>query len=107
MKIKVQNVKQELSRLKRERSASRRAQAAVLVGAMTSDLKAATPVDTGHARDSWKVTTRPDGELDVENTAEYIQRLNEGSSQQAPARFVETTALKYGTPYGTIVEVKR
>ena len=66
-------------------------------------LKDNTPVDTGHARDSWNMTSTKKG-FDIANPVEYIDNLNHGSSKQAPAFFIETTALKYGTPKGAIVE---
>ncbi|MEO0497938.1 MAG: hypothetical protein AAF141_11330 [Pseudomonadota bacterium] len=77
----------------------------------------ATPVDTGRARGNWQTTldapareqvegTTPRvGEADavaaaakmgkvafVSNNVPYIGRLNEGSSKQAPAGFVEKAA---------------
>jgi hypothetical protein len=51
-------------------------------------LRRATPVDTGHARDSWKMT-----ENGIINDAEYISDLNNGSSKQAPPFFVEKEIL--------------
>ena len=79
-------------------------------------LKAATPVDTGRARNSWILTEKENefskgglGEsnfnllgkpkenkvtpLFITNGTPYIESLNEGSSKQAPARFVEQTVL--------------
>jgi len=77
-------------------------------------LKAATPVDTGRARNSWILTEKENefskGELGgsnllgapsedkvtplfITNGTPYIESLNEGSSKQAPARFVEQTVL--------------
>lgn len=47
----------------------------------------ATPVDTGRARAGWTVDTTA---LVIENNVEYIGKLNEGHSKQAPAGFVET-----------------
>lgn len=76
------------------------------VNDMVDDLVRNTPIDTGLARASWKTTEEPNSIL-VENTTEYIEYLNDGSSKQAPSRFIETTALKYGIPFGTIVEVKQ
>lgn len=63
-------------------------------------LREATPVDTGHARDSW----RTDGSK-IYNDADYIQHLNEGSSKQAPSHFIERTLLaqKGVNPDGIIV----
>jgi len=67
------------------------------------DLKAATPVDTGAARDSWRyVGGRRSA---IVNDKEYIKNLNEGSSKQAPARFIEMVILKHTEvkPVGSIV----
>lgn len=81
----------------------------------------ATPVDTGRARFGWNITVKspsltvpPDGKYSMPNIEEhgidttfsvtpsqtiyitnrvpYIEKLNEGSSRQAPARFVELAA---------------
>jgi len=64
-------------------------------------LRRATPVDTGEARDGWRV----EGDKIV-NDVPHIKQLNEGSSQQAPARFVEQTLLSQRgvSPRGTIVK---
>lgn len=74
-----------------------------IVGSLLSELEDKTPVDTGHAKASWGLESSSDG-FKVSNSAEYIEYLNNGSSKQAPAFFVESTALKYGTPLGAIVE---
>jgi hypothetical protein len=74
------------------------------VNNMVTELKNATPVDTGNAKESWGINANP---LSVENTADYIEHLNSGSSKQAPSHFIETVALKYGTPIGVIVETKQ
>jgi hypothetical protein len=54
-------------------------------------LKEATPVDTGRARDGWKLQ---DGK--IINEVEYIEELNAGSSKQAPSHFIERTLLANG-----------
>lgn len=47
-------------------------------------LAEATPVDTGHAAAGWhKEGTH------IINDVPYVKELNEGSSQQAPANFIE------------------
>jgi hypothetical protein len=68
------------------------------------DLKQNTPVDTGLARDSWKIV---DG--NIVNEQPYIDDLNAGSSKQASAHFVEQTILnrKGVSPNGSIVVPKR
>ena len=67
---------------------------------IVSALKAATPVDTGAARDGWRIEGKA-----VVNDVPYISALNEGSSPQAPAHFVELAVLGVGgvTPNGVIV----
>ena len=79
---------------------------------LTANLIEATPIDTGYARAHWVPTvgspdmagdlgaqaaglaaaasyTLAQGKAYVANGASYIQRLNAGSSKQAPAAFVE------------------
>jgi hypothetical protein len=72
---------------------------------LKSDLIEVTPIDTGFARSSWSIQHFKD-KSEIVNDAPYINYLNEGTSTQAPARFIETTALKYGKPLGTIVQEK-
>jgi len=72
-----------------------------ILNTLTNSLKNATPVDTGHAKDSWKFNLN-----EIENTAEYIDKLNSGSSSQAPAFFIEKTILSnpFVKPNGVIVK---
>jgi len=69
---------------------------------IVSDLKEATPVDTGFARDHWKLDKNS-----ISNTTEYIQYLNQGTSKQAPEYFIEKTLLAQPgvRPSGTIVRL--
>ena len=81
-----------------------------------ADVKLMTPVDTGQARNSWYIgyTERYfDGEqgstsnitiltpkdkpqeIIVTNGVTYIQFLNNGHSQQAPIKFIESAFKKY------------
>jgi hypothetical protein len=69
---------------------------------LVKDLARATPVDTGRAQAAWRLRNNA-GKLEVVNEVEYINYLNGGSSVQAPAYFIERTALEYGVPHGTIV----
>lgn len=77
---------------------------------LAENLREATPVDTGTARDSWFVSaTVPanfTGEVMAEifNTTDYIDELNAGTSRQAPARFIETEVLRLFEPGGVIVQ---
>ncbi len=52
-------------------------------------LKEATPVDTGNARDGWKLENDK-----IVNDVEYISQLNNGSSEQAPQFFIEKVVLR-------------
>ena len=78
-----------------------------------ASVKLATPVNTGRARNSWYIgyqptfvdTTTPGvtiltkkdkpTEIIVTNGTDYIQFLNDGSSIQAPTRFIEQAFLTY------------
>ncbi len=62
-----------------------------------------TPIDTGLARASWSLEKTVEG-FKLENSVDYIEHLNQGSSKQAPKYFIEKTAIEYGTPLGQIVE---
>jgi hypothetical protein len=70
---------------------------------LVNNLKNATPVDTGMARDSWRRNNRSDV-VEVINDIEYIEALNEGHSKQAPSHFIESEALKIGKPIGSITK---
>jgi hypothetical protein len=73
--------------------------------AAVEELTQITPVDTGEAAASW--TYRVEGDkVILENDEFYVKFLNAGSSQQAPAYFIESVMLKYGTPLGPIVTYK-
>jgi HK97 gp10 family phage protein len=103
LKFRVLNVKQEFKiALSKEKKISKEnlVKQSVL---LKEDLKNNTPIDTGFARDSWQMTVNKDT-VNLTNTAPYIKYLNQGTSQQAPALFIESTALRYGKPIGTIVE---
>ena len=78
---------------------------------LVENLRDATPVDTGNARDSWFITPtspEPGDPTDVRavifNTTDYIDDLNAGTSRQAPARFIEREALQLFEPDGVIVQ---
>jgi hypothetical protein len=62
-----------------------------------ADLVKATPVDTGRARQGWQAETPKSINENgiVENNVEYIAVLNDGSSKQAPANFVENVVARY------------
>lgn len=68
-----------------------------LVDEIVIELKKATPVDTGYAASRWSrddIFKTLQDVVEIENDAEYINRLNDGYSQQAPAYFVEQTVFR-------------
>lgn len=103
--ISIKNIASEFSKLKDSLKNELLTKSELSTSALLSDLKEATPVDTGFAKASWSKTKSSKGHI-IENTAEYIQHLNQGTSKQAPAHFIESIALRYGRPVGTIIEVK-
>jgi hypothetical protein len=62
-----------------------------------------TPVATGAARDSWRLEGTT-----VVSDSPYMAHLNYGSSEQAPAHFIERAVLADPSlvPKGTIVLMK-
>jgi hypothetical protein len=102
MKLTVKNVNPEIRKVLAQSEEISKKGFEARVSRMVDDLKAATPVDTGRAQSGWSLVKKLRS-IDVLNDVPYIQALNEGHSQQAPARFVERTAMKHGMPLGTIV----
>lgn len=74
------------------------------LAAMLVMLKNATPKLTGYATSRWEVVGNFP-RFRVENDASYIEYLNQGSSKKAPSFFVESVALRFGEPFGSIVTV--
>ena len=103
--VTLEGVEREFSKLFKSQEENLQLKAELKVAEMVGDLVAATPIDTGKARSSWNVEKKDKG-FDVKNDVDYIQYLNQGTSKQAPSHFIETIALQYGRPLGTIVEVK-
>lgn len=73
--------------------------------AAARDLAAATPEDTGFAATHWTVVPLGLGKgYAIRNPADYLRQLNQGSSQQAGARFIERIMLRYGRLTGRTLE---
>lgn len=70
---------------------------------LLEQLRDATPVKTGEARDGWVI----EGDSLV-NRVDHIEALNGGSSRQAPSHFIEQTLLANPDvkPSGIIVRSK-
>ena len=103
MAIRLTGRAELLNRLRREEQEETRRQMQLDLDRLLDDLRAATPRDTGEAANGWSATrvgaAFGSGEqvANITNPVEYIQRLNQGSSQQAPARFIENAAGRYFT----------
>jgi hypothetical protein len=102
--VKITGVKKTLLEL---RSFADRAVAEQLsrkTASLVSELRDATPVDTGRARDGWYASGGA-----ICNDVEYVDDLNRGTSRQAPPYFIEKTLLLQPgvSPNGTIVTEKQ
>lgn len=116
IKIKLQGVKEEFDKLDRETTETINQIARVQALDTMNKLKANTPIDTGRAKNSWSLTANKNEFNDAKtgspravslppvssskteslyltNGTPYIENLNEGSSKQAPARFIEGVIL--------------
>ncbi len=104
IKLKISNIDSEFKKLRKQLEDTIQKESITTVKKLEEELVSATPIDTGLARASWNTVKTKEG-FDITNSVPYIERLNEGSSKQAPERFIENVALKYGKPLGTIVKV--
>jgi hypothetical protein len=86
--IKLKGVNREFKSAQKKLKAEAELKKSLLKSKTLNALKEATPVDTGKAKDGWYSTDN-----EIKNDVEYIRQLNAGSSQQAPAYFVESTVL--------------
>jgi hypothetical protein len=98
--IKIKGLKQTLLNIKQQSVELVEAGKLNKMNTIVVALKEATPVDTGEARDGWKIEGSS-----IVNPVEHIKYLNEGSSVQAPLRFIEQTVLSQEgiNPSGIIV----
>lgn len=100
LKAKVSGIAGVLESLKKTTILTTKAGKERLIETLVKDLAAATPVDTGVARNGWHA----EGSTIV-NRVPYIDELNAGSSAQAPSHFIEKTLLRNPAvvPNGVIV----
>jgi hypothetical protein len=106
MKISLENITKTFITLEKDLKDEQKSKEKIIVNKLLEDLRSKTPIDTGLARKSWIQHQTVDG-FKLENTTEYIEHLNNGSSKQAPKYFIEKTAIEYGTPLGQIVEPRK
>jgi len=105
VRIKVKHARIEMRRVEHKLNEQSSREFNATVNSFIRALKEATPIDTGEARSGWTRRNTLRGAL-VENDVEHVKQLNEGSSKQAPANFIEKTALRFGRPFGSIVTTK-
>jgi HK97 gp10 family phage protein len=107
MKVSIKGIEATMRKLNVEFKAKRREQLKPVADSLVKALEDATPVDTGYASSRWKAEIIGDKAV-ITNDAPYIDELNRGSSQQAPAFFIEKTVLenKKVVPNGTIVSYR-
>jgi HK97 gp10 family phage protein len=87
--------KQLLEEIKEPLKAEKEAGANEVIDDAVRRLKSNSPVDTGKLRSSW-VRTDIDprtGEAYIENSTDYVELVNGGTSAQAPQRFIEQSLL--------------
>jgi hypothetical protein len=106
-KISVKGIEKEMERVRSQIRQQGQVKVLPVSIALKDALTEATPVDTGTARDGWKVEIQG-GSVAITNNVPYIDDLNKGHSQQAPAFFIEKTILenKDVVPDGTIVSYR-
>ena len=108
LNIKV-NFKNEINRIRKEAKEIINASVEERTAFATEALARVTPVDTGYARSRWEYETiTVNGETVgvINNDAPYIQYLNQGSSKQAPAFFIEKTLVAIGELSAPVAEYK-
>lgn len=86
--MKVYGIDKAMRGLVVEVQAKAKKEATKVASSLVEKLKKATPVDTGKAQQGWHLEGNK-----IVNDTEYISALNEGHSDQAPARFIEATLL--------------
>lgn len=106
MKIKISGISETYAYLKEKTKNTLDSRRREVSRKIVDRLKDATPVDTGAARDAWKLQTGLFDVTSITNEKEYISDLNAGSSKQAPAHFIEQTVLNIDgvKPNGAVVK---
>lgn len=67
---------------------------AVMASETLTELQKATPVDTGHLRDSWKIGFASPNNTIIENKAEYALFVENGTDKMAPRLYTAGTLTK-------------
>jgi hypothetical protein len=107
MRVKVTGIDATMKSIRAQIKAQTKAKLPGVASNLIDALHDATPKDTGHAANSWRYEIVGDKAV-ITNPVDYIDDLNRGSSQQAPAFFIEKTILenKDVVPVGAIVSYR-
>lgn len=99
--ITISGIEKAMAEARRELSLQTAYKKKQIMKDLVQSLKDATPVDTGEARDGWRIEGSS-----IENDVGHVSELNQGSSQQAPTHFIESTVLSHRgvRPNGVIVK---
>ena len=120
LSIRIRGINAEFAQVEREAAREREREVLIMARELLQAVREETPVDTGEAQRGWYVTDeqplditspgfgapivpipssffRSETQLYLVNPVEYIAELNQGSSSQAPARFIEATVLRFLT----------
>jgi HK97 gp10 family phage protein len=105
LKITLKGIDKTIKELKSTVNKVEKKELKEVANELVEKLEIATPKDTGYAASRWEVNSHTEKKLNIVNDADYIGYLNEGSSQQAPAHFIEQTVLQHEKvrPDGVIV----
>lgn len=128
LSITLNNVEKEFESLEQEVTLAVNQSLRINALQALASLQLVTPIQTGRARSSWSISANSGEVRDVgkgvfspapllppsksqydtlylSNGVPYIQDLNMGRSNQAPARFIEGTVFRYFNPKGVAVQV--
>ena len=99
--LEIVNFEREMKRIEEEIVAVGNLEIAALVEYGTQQLRVVTPVRTGNARRGWQRDIQRSFNnsfigATIYNRVGYIDKLNQGTSQQAPTYFIEQTLSKIG-----------
>lgn len=100
--VSVSGIDATIAKLRSKFLSESQAAEAKVANSVMKALIAATPIDTGAARQGWKLSGSNKGFV-ITNSVPYIEQLNRGHSKQAPSYFIERVLLLHGKAAGAIV----
>lgn len=107
--LEIKDFDKEVRRIHKEASRIANHELEKRVEHATEALASVTPVRTGYARSRWDYDMKRHGDEvygEISNDAHYIGKLNQGTSQQAPAYFIEQVLMTVGELSSPVVDYK-